>query len=77
MITTGHSQQCFFCRHQIDSLYAVQWDGYSEGESIPTTGLYLHPDCAVMLGIRLIGDGFPNQSTEKETILMLVKNRCE
>ena len=59
---TGHN--CFFCKKPIEG-EGVQWDETNnwvenpEGEGL--IHIYLHGDCSVRLGERLIGDGFPLQ----------------
>lgn len=83
--TVNEDRKCFFCRSDDNTIKAgeqhVEWHethSYVDnpnGEGI--IRLYLHADCAVQLGLRLIGDGCEAGQTRftQEQILFHTKHR--
>jgi len=49
---------CFECGGRIDK-GVVRYDGHSDSNTLK--GIFFHPACAVLMGQRLISDGFPNR----------------
>lgn len=70
---------CFFCYHPIPPLEkCVEWQGCRKSKS-RQHDIQLHAKCAVMLGMRLIGDAFTANPKvdDPASVLDLTANRME
>lgn len=55
----GDNRTCFVCHEKIDGA-VVCHDGSVDNHDILVM-LVFHPKCAILMGQRLISDGFPNR----------------